>query len=401
MPLFHIHGLVGSLMATLASGGSVACTSRFDPEAFFDQVAEFEPTWFSAVPSMHQALVANGRAYRERAPLHRFRFARSSSASLPPTTLAALEALLECPVIEAYGMTEASHQIASNPLPPRERRAGSVGLPVGAEVAILDESGAELPHGQTGEIAIRGGSVTAGYENNPEANAGAFVRGWFRTGDQGRRDADGYLHIVGRLKEMINRGGEKISPREIDEALLELPGVAQAVAFGFPHPTLGEDVAAALVLEPGAPADAGVVKRALLSRLSAHKVPSRIVFVDRLPKTTTGKVQRMSLHKILPERSREASATEEDPPMSDAERAVASIWCEVLGVESVHARDNFFDLGGDSIRARRAIALIAKRTGKRLPARQMVHLTLAQIAAELPRAKSTRMEKVRQLVRGA
>ncbi|RPH65681.1 MAG: AMP-dependent synthetase, partial [Burkholderiales bacterium] len=296
MPLFHIHGLVGALLATLAGGGGIVCTPGFDEGTFFDWVAEFEPSWYTAVPTIHQAIVANGAAYRGRAPRHRFRFARSSSAALPPTTLAALESLLDAPVVEAYGMTEASHQMATNPLPPRERKPGSVGLPAGVEIAILDDAGRELVQGETGEIAIRGPGVTAGYENNPEANAKAFTHGWFRTGDQGRLDADSYLVISGRLKEIVNRGGEKVSPREVDDALLEHPDVAQAIAFAVPHASLGEDLVAAVVPRAGRSPDEAQLRGFLLSRLAGFKVPSQIVFVDAIPKGPTGKVQRTSLH---------------------------------------------------------------------------------------------------------
>ena len=222
MPLFHIHGLVGALLATVAGGGSIVCAPGFTEADFFDWVAEFRPSWYTAVPTIHQAIAAGAARYQERATGHRFRFVRSSSAALPPATLRLLEEVLLAPVIEAYGMTEASHQMASNPLPPGQRKPGSVGLAAGADIAVMDDSSHLLEAGRIGEIVIRGPGVTPGYENNPQANAGAFVDGWFRTGDQGHLDERGYLHISGRLKEIVNRGGEKISPREIDDGLLEL-----------------------------------------------------------------------------------------------------------------------------------------------------------------------------------
>ena len=377
MPLFHIHGLVGALLATLAGGGSLVCTPGFDERAFFDWVTEFEPTWYTAVPTIHQAIVANGAAYRSRAPSHRFRFARSSSAALPPTTLAALESLLGAPVLEAYGMTEASHQMATNPLPPRARKPGSVGLPAGVEIAILDDAGRELAQGATGEIAIRGPGVTAGYENNPEANAKAFTHGWFRTGDQGRLDTDGYLVIAGRLKEIVNRGGEKVSPREVDEALLEHPDVAQAVAFALPHPSLGEDLAAAVVPKSGCTPDEAQLRGFLLSRLAGFKVPSRIVFVDAIPKGPTGKVQRTSLHEKLGP----ALATTFVAPRTEAERTVEAIFREVLRCGPLGAHANFFAAGGDSLRGSQVIVRLNERLSLELPVTAIFrHPTIDELA---------------------
>ena len=377
MPLFHIHGLVGALLATLAGGGSIVCTPGFDEHAFFDWVAEFDPSWYTAVPTIHQAIVANGAAYRSRAPSHRFRFARSSSAALPPTTLAALESLLEAPVVEAYGMTEASHQMATNPLPPRARKPGSVGLPAGVEIAILDDAGRELAQGETGEIAIRGPGVTVGYENNPEANAKAFTHGWFRTGDQGRLDADGYLVIAGRLKEIVNRGGEKVSPREVDEALLEHPEVAQAIAFAVPHASLGEDLAAAVVPKRGCTPDEAQLRGFLLSRLAGFKVPSRIVFVDAIPKGPTGKVQRTSLHeKLAP-----ALATAFVAPRTEAERTIEAIFREVLKCGPLGAHANFFAAGGDSLRGSQVIGRLNERLSLELPVTAIFRYpTIAELA---------------------
>ncbi|HSV54570.1 MAG TPA: acyl--CoA ligase, partial [Burkholderiaceae bacterium] len=277
MPLFHIHGLVGALLASMASGGSVVCAPGFHEASFFDWIAGHGPTWYTAVPTIHQAVVAQGERYRQQAPGHQFRFVRSSSSALPPKTFEALRALTGAPVVEAYGMTEAAHQMTSNPLPPGVCKAGSVGLPAGVEVALMNEAGQLLAQGMTGEIVIRGPGVTSGYESNREANAKAFTDGWFRTGDQGRFDEEGYLYIAGRLKEIVNRGGEKISPREIDEVLLEHPDVAQAVAFAVPHPSLGEDLAAAVVLKEGATVDEAGLRSFLFGRLADFKVPSAIV----------------------------------------------------------------------------------------------------------------------------
>ena len=377
MPLFHIHGMVGALLASLHAGSSIVCTSGFDADAFFDWVQQFQPSWYTAVPTIHQTIVANGDAYRRKAPAHRFRFIRSSSSALPPSVARQLEEMTGAPVIEAYGMTEASHQMTSNPLPPGLRKPGSVGVAAGADIAIMDEAGRLLAPGETGEIVIRGPGVTSGYENNPQANAQAWTDGWFRTGDQGRIDGDDYLFISGRLKEIVNRGGEKVSPREIDEALLEHPDVAQAVAFAVPHRTLGEDLVAAVVLRAGCGAAETDLRLFLLSKLAAFKVPSRVIFVDAIPKGPTGKVQRTTLHEKLGEFLKRPDPVELG---SDAERLIAGVWTELLGVDPIGPDDNFFSLGGHSLLATQAIARIEKLTGTRLEPRRFVFESLAQLA---------------------
>jgi acyl-CoA synthetase (AMP-forming)/AMP-acid ligase II len=248
MPLFHIHGLAAAVLASLASGASIVCTPGFYAPRFFEWVAEFQPTWYTAVPTMHQAILA--RAGGETRPSS-LRFIRSCSAALPPQVMAELERFFSVPVIESYGMTEAAHQMASNPLPPEKRKPGSVGRAAGPEVAIMDDAGRLATAGETGEIVIRGPNVMAGYAGNPAANESAFRGGWFRTGDQGRLDEEGYLYISGRTKEIINRGGEKISPREIDEALLEHPAVKESAVVASPDETRGEIVKAFVILAPG------------------------------------------------------------------------------------------------------------------------------------------------------
>jgi acyl-CoA synthetase (AMP-forming)/AMP-acid ligase II len=299
MPLFHIHGLIAATLASLHAGASVWCSPGFNALQFFAWLAEARPTWYTAVPTMHQAIL--GRAARNRDVLAGIplRFLRSSSASLPPQVMTELEATFGVPLIESYGMTEAAHQMTSNPLPPRARYAGCVGVAAGPEVAIMDDTGRLLPAGETGEVVIRGPNVTPGYRNNREANAAAFTNGWFRTGDQGVLDPDGYLRLTGRLKEIINRGGEKISPREVDEVLLDHPAVEQVVTFALPHQMLGEDVAAAVVLKPGTSADERELQKFVGSRLAAMKVPARIVFLAEIPKGATGKLQRIGLAQKL------------------------------------------------------------------------------------------------------
>jgi acyl-CoA synthetase (AMP-forming)/AMP-acid ligase II len=295
MPLFHIHGLIAGVLAPLAAGSQVFCTPGFNALKFFAWMDEARPTWYTAVPTMHQAIIARASKNLEVIARHPLRFMRSSSSSMPPQVIAELEAIFEAPLIEAYGMTEATHQMCSNPLPPAVRKPGSVGLAAGPEVAIMAEDGTLLPRGAIGEIVIRGANVTKGYENNDKANAEAFTHGWFRTGDQGQMDADGYVSLTGRLKEIINRGGEKVSPREVDEILMDHPAVAQVVCFGMPHPKLGEEVAAAVVLREGQQASERDLQAFVSARVAEFKVPKKILILDEIPKGATGKLQRIGL----------------------------------------------------------------------------------------------------------
>ena len=299
MPLFHIHGLVAVVLASLAAGASVYCTPGFSALAFFKWMAEAQPTWYSAVPTMHQAILQRAPRAADVLAKVKLRFIRSASAPLPPKVMSELEQVFGAPVIEAYAMTETAHQMTSNPLPPAPRKPGTVGIAAGPEVAIMDSEGVLLAPGETGEIVVKGPNVISGYENNPAANAESFCNGWFRTGDQGVLDDDGYLTITGRLKEIINRGGEKISPREIDDLLTTHPAVQQAVAFAVHHEKLGEDVAAAVVCREGQSASAEELRGFLAGRLAAFKVPKRVVFVDEIPKGPTGKIQRIGLAEKL------------------------------------------------------------------------------------------------------
>jgi len=299
MPLFHIHGLMAPVLSSLSAGAMVACTEGFNALKFFSWLDEVRPTWYSAVPTMHQAILA--RAGRNAAVVakSRLRFIRSSSASLPPQVLRELEETFHAPVVEAYAMTEASHQMTCNPLPPRVRKPGTVGPAAGPEVSVMDDEGHLLGTGQVGEVVIRGANVTPGYESNPEANAKAFTNGWFRTGDQGVMDEDGYVRLTGRLKEIINRGGEKISPLEVDEVLMDHPAVQQVVTFGVPHAKLGEEVAAAVVLRDGMEATPNEIRDFAAERLADFKVPRRILVMDEIPKGPTGKLRRIGLAEQL------------------------------------------------------------------------------------------------------
>jgi acyl-CoA synthetase (AMP-forming)/AMP-acid ligase II len=368
MPLFHIHGLVAGLLASLAKGSSVLCTTVFDADRFFTWLEEFQPTWYTAVPTIHQAILSGFRLRQEHIlPLFNvsglLRLVRSSSAPLPPTVMADLEQVFNAPVIEAYGMTEAAHQMASNPLPPRKRKPGSVGIPAGPEITILDQVGNFLPVGHKGEIVIRGANVMAGYENNPQANQAAFSNGWFRTGDEGYFDEDGYLFISGRIKEIINRGGEKVTPREVDEVFLEHPAVAQAVTFAVPHPTLGEDVAVAVVLRNNQSITPQALRQAAFTRLADFKVPSQVLIVSSIPKGATGKIQRIGLAEKLAAYLKPALVS----PRNDIEEVVVGFWGQVLRAGPYGIHDNFFANGGDSILAMQLNARLQSAFGLDLP----------------------------------
>ena len=299
MPLFHIHGISASLNATLASGGTVVCPVGFDALKFWGVVDHFKPTWYSAVPTMHQMLLARAEHNTVAIKANKFRFVRSSSAPLPPVIMERLEEVLEAPVLESYGMTEASHQMASNPLPPKPRKAGKVGYGFGVDVGIMDDAGNLKPQGEVGEVVVRGDNVVDGYENNPEANKAAFTNGWFRTGDQGYLDPDGYLALTGRLKELINRGGEKISPLEIDDVLLRHPAVAEALAFAVPHKSYGEDIHAAIVVRTEMTVTDRELKEHCMALLAEFKVPRRFHLLEQIPRGATGKLKRIDMAKLL------------------------------------------------------------------------------------------------------
>jgi acyl-CoA synthetase (AMP-forming)/AMP-acid ligase II len=303
MPLFHIHGLIAAVLSSLGAGASVYCTPGFNALRCFAWFEDAKPSWYTAVPTMHQAILARAERNREALAAVRLRLIRSSSASLPPQVMRSLEETFGAPVIESYGMTEATHQMTSSPLPPGARKPGSVGIAAGPLVRIADEAGEFLPAGAEAEVVISGPNVTPGYEANPSANASSFFeadgRRWFRTGDQGVLDEEGYLRITGRLKEIINRGGEKVSPLEVDEVLMDHPAVQQVVTFAVPHGKLGEEVAAAVVLREGATADEREIRAFAAGRLADFKVPRKVVILPEIPKGATGKMQRIGLAQKL------------------------------------------------------------------------------------------------------
>ena len=348
MPLFHIHGLIGAALSTFASAGCLVCTGIFRPSKFFSSLNTFQPTWYTAVPSMHSAVLAQavGKGEHSRvAPpsLHPLLF----GAAATTRTAMALEDLFGVPAVEAYGMTEAAHQMACNPLPTGLRKVGSVGIPTGTEIAIVDETGTRLPQGVEGEIVVRGPNVMAGYVASEQTNANDFIDGWFRTGDQGQLDRDGYLFITGRIKEVINRGGEKISPLEIDEVLLSHPAVAEAVTFAIPDARMGEEIGVAIVLRPKSE---GVDARTLLNfaqtRLAAFKLPRQVSFVSEIPRGPTGKLQRIGLAKRLLSEERVVSVEAADSPCSPTELTLLCLCREVFRSDTISIHENLFESGG-------------------------------------------------------
>ena len=389
MPLFHIHGLIAAVLSSLAAGASVVCAPGFYAPRFFTWLEECRPTWYTAVPTMHQAILARAEANRaliSRCPL---RFIRSSSSALPPQVMTELEQIFDAPVIEAYGMTEACHQMTSNPLPPRQRKSGSVGVAAGPEVAIMDGGGNLLPSGERGEVVIRGANVTPGYENNPTANQRAFTHSWFRTGDVGFLDTEGYLFLTGRLKEIINRGGEKIAPREVDEVLMDHPAIAQIVTFAVPHARLGEEVAAAVVLRENTAATEPELREFAAARLADFKVPRQIVIIDEIPKGPTGKLQRIGLAEKLGLTAFDQSGADTQPPFTaprtPLEERLAEIWAQVLEIERVGIYDDFFQLGGDSILAAQLLARVRAAMQVELPVLSLFEeaFTVARMAEHI------------------
>jgi len=356
LPLFHGHGLHATMMASLAAGASIVCTAGFDAGNFANWLSEFAPTWYSAVPTIHQAILNFARHNCEQVAASRLRFIRTSSAPLPPRFFTELERLFQTPVVDYYGMTEvASSPIACNPLPPRVRKPGSVGIPVTLDVGIMEDGGNLLPNGETGQVVVRGQGVLSSYDGNPAATKAAFAGEWFKTGDVGFFDKDGYLFLVGRSREIINRGGEKIAPPEVDAVLFEHPAVAEAATFAAPHPTLGEDVAAAVVLRPHASATAQEIRQFAGARLAYFKVPRQVVFVKEIPKGPTGKVKRVDLAAKLGIASDAKAPADFVAPRTALEKLLAELWQELLELDRVGIHDDFFVLGGDSLMAARLL----------------------------------------------
>lgn len=352
MPLYHLHGISAAL-TQLSCGGAVISTPGFDAANFLGWLAEFRPTWFSSTPTIHRVILALAREHPNAFRSAPLRLIRSTGAGLDPALLAALEAATGIPVLEGYGLTETGGVARSTLV---ARKPGSVGRSSGLEIAVLDASGAPLPPGLEGEIAVRGPSVASGYLDDPEATQAAFRNGWFHTGDLGRLDGDGFLFLSGRLKEMINRGGEKVVPQEVDRALAAHPAVAEAATFAIPHRTLGEEVAAAVVLRAGAAATELELRRFAATRLASFKLPRRITMIDCIPRGPTGKPKRA----LLAEQFRDRVTRREPAPLDSVGEELAAIWGQLLGIAELDPEEDFFLLGGDSLTAAMMLAEVCR-----------------------------------------
>ncbi|MAM63849.1 non-ribosomal peptide synthetase [Maritimibacter sp. UBA3975] len=377
MPLHHIHGLVAGLLAPVLFGGGNIVRPDAEPEGFLATAAAFGATWYTAVPTMHHAILRAARADPDKAGACRFRLIRSSSSALPGSVRSGLVDAFGCPVVEAYGMTEATHQIACQ-RPGEAAAHGTVGMAETGTLRIVDPDGTEVEVGVQGEVLIRGANVIDGYLDNPEANETAFADGWMRTGDIGRLNVDGSLTLVARSKEMVKRGGAQVAPTEVEEALQALPGVVEAIAFGVSHPTLGQDLAAAVVLDPGSGADARLLRAALLGRLSDHKVPSRILALREIPKGPTGKPRRLEMEALL--------ADDLDPgfaaPESPVEGFLAALFAEAIGAERIGRDDDFFLSGGDSLSGTSMMVHLNALVGTTISGETLFHYpTPAELAA--------------------
>ena len=344
MPLHHIHGLIAGLLAPLYSGATNIIQPDRDPRAMLTTAREAGATWYTAVPTMHRAILEAGRADPELARACRFRLIRSSSSSMPADVRDGLQSLFACPVVEAYGMTEATHQISSQ-APTDNCRHGNIGVPRPGTLRIADAAGNALPDGTEGEVLLQSPTVVTAYLDNPNANARAFTGGWMRTGDIGRINPDGTLSLVGREKEIIKRGGAQVAPVEVEDALLAQPGVTDAIVFGVDHATLGQDVGAAVVIDPTSGCDPRQLRAALLDALSSYKVPSKILHVPEIPKGPTGKPRRLEMQELL---ACELTGTYVAPE-TPMEEILAALFEETLKSDPVGRNDDFFLSGGDSL----------------------------------------------------
>ena len=377
---FHIGGLSDLLMAPLAAGSTVICTSGFDPAEFFRLLDAKKPTWFQGVPPALHELVFHAKKNPVTTQATSLRLIRSVAAALPPQLMEEIETLFGVPVIQTFGMTEAGPLITSTFLPPAVRKPGSVGQSCGPEVRILGPDAEALKCGEVGEVAVRGDNVVSGYEDDPEANAHSFRGDWFLTGDTGYIDADGHLFLKGRLKQMINRGGEKVNPQEVDDVLLAHPAVAQVAAFAVKHRTLGEDVGVAVVLEPSASASESELRSFAAERLAPFKVPQRIIFIGRIPRNSVGKIDRLGLAQIADAQS---EFTGPDSAVSKLEEKIGQIWAEELNLPSVGPEDNFFTIGGESLSGVRVFLAVEKAFGKPLPDSVLTGITTVREMAGL------------------
>jgi acyl-CoA synthetase (AMP-forming)/AMP-acid ligase II/acyl carrier protein len=390
LPLFHGHGLISGVIAALSAGSSVVCTSGFDAEAFLAWLTEFRPTWYTAVPVIHRTVSSIAEREQERARRSSLRLIRSASSTLPAKVLCRLETLFGVPVIDTFGMTEAATQIAANPLD--RRKLGSVGRSAGAEIAIVDTDGRVLPSGERGEIAIRGPTITRGYDNDAAATQQAFRNGWFRTGDLGYLDDEGYLFLVGRIKEVINRGGQKVAPGEVEDALLSHPDVVEAAVFAIPHIRLGADIAAAVVSSQNAAVRAKDLREFIRKRLASFKVPGLIRLVPHIPKSAGGKIKRGELaaaFSLTRPTARVGRGGKIALPRSQMERQLARIWADLLEVNQIGIDEDVFALGVDSLTVTQMILRLRECFGVNFSFKDIFEApTVAALAARLESSQS-------------
>lgn len=387
MPLFHGHGLIPGLGLNLMSGGSVIYLQSFDIAAFVRYIRTLDPTWYTGAYTFHYQINNHAAALKDTIAASRLRFARSGSGALPAVVAAELERNFNIPVIQSYSSSE-TNLIAINPQPPRVRKPGSVGKTVDPRTRVVDEAGTALPVGALGEVVLDIECVFDGYENDPKANAEAFRGGCYHTGDLGYFDEDGYLFLTGRKKELINRGGEKIAPFEVEQELLALPGVGAAAVFPIRHPTLGEEVGAVIETRNGAALSEIEVAAALRAKLADFKVPRRFAFVDAIPKGPTGRFVRRDLAAVLgfedsSDRAAERGAGDERVPTA-LEARLQELWGEALKRDTVGLDEDFFLIGGDSLQAIELFLRIEEDLGCKLPRAILFEAsTVAQMAKKI------------------
>jgi amino acid adenylation domain-containing protein len=382
LPLFHAHGLISGLLTALAAGSSVICAPSFEAASFLGWLGELRPTWYTAVPTIHRALLSTADHNKNRAQRSSLRLVRSASASLPRDVLDELESFFGVPVIETYGMTEAASQIAANPL--ERRKPGSVGKPAGAEIAIMDQQGRKLPVGERGEIVLRGPTITRGYDNDITATESAFRNGWFRTGDLGYLDPEEYLFIVGRIKDVINRGGQQVSPVEVEEALLSHPDVLEAGAFAIPHKKLGENVAAVVVLRPNSEVSTHKLRDFARKRLAAYKIPGLIRIVPEIPKGASGKIKRAALADAVLSTPAAERNDKASPPRSKMESQLSSMWAQLLELRQINVDEDVFALGADSLTVAQMLSRLRVHFGVNFSFRDIFDApTIAMLAARI------------------
>ncbi|OYU88233.1 MAG: hypothetical protein CFE29_18030 [Bradyrhizobiaceae bacterium PARB1] len=381
MPHHHVHGLISAGISSLLAGAAQFCAPSFTPAAFDEAFDRLRPTWFTGSPAFHLGLLDFYKTLERAPPQGSLRFMRSSSAPFPASAIGDYESLFGVPLLENYGMTETASTVCSNLLPTHLRKAGSVGVPIGAEVRIVDDAGEDVLAGTEGAILLRGASVITGYasgENGPEF----FAQGWLRTGDVGHVDHDGFLFILGRTKELIKRGGHSVYPLEIDSSLLSHPDVAEAISFSIPHPTLGEELVAAIVVRAGSDLSGDDVRQFLKNRISTYKIPAAVLRVAAIPKSATGKTARRSMRDAFASELSTKGALAE----TETELVLLRIWREIVGSSTLGVTDNLFVHGADPIRAQRACLAIAEKLKCSLIAKDIIrNPTVRQQASILTR----------------